>query len=90
MKKENNLTNDEMSEISKLNGEYQSVVFSIGELGLKKTQLQKELNRINEDESELLDVFDTMKTKESDFITRLESKYGPGSLDATSGKYISV
>ena len=90
MKKENNLTDDELSEISKLNREYQSVVFSIGELGLKKTQLQKELNRINEDESELLDIFDTMKTKESDFITRIESKYGSGSLDATSGKYISV
>lgn len=90
MKKENNLTDDEKSEITKLNNEYQSVVFSIGELSIKKSQLQKELDDIIEDETELLDSFEGMKRKESDFITRIQSKYGPGQLDAVHGKYIGT
>tara|TARA_B100002019_G_C21059859_1_gene493565 strand:- start:344 stop:616 length:273 start_codon:yes stop_codon:yes gene_type:complete len=89
MKKENNLTDDERSEIAKLNAEYQDCVFSLGELFLKKTQLEKQLNEISEDESELLGVFENMTKKESDFMSRLESKYGIGKLDINSATYIS-
>ena len=90
MNKEIDLTEDEKSEIAKLNAEYQSVVFSIGELSLRKSHLQKELDAVIEDERELLDTFDSMRGKESDFVSRLESKYGAGNLDASTGKYISV
>jgi FtsZ-binding cell division protein ZapB len=89
MKKENNLTEDEKTEITKLNAEYQSCVFSIGELALKKTQLQKEMDNLIDDENEILSTFESMRQKESDFINRLESKYGIGRLDANTGKYIA-
>jgi hypothetical protein len=36
-----------------------------------------------------MSTFDLMKQKESDFVGRLESKYGVGRLDAPNGKYIN-
>jgi hypothetical protein len=87
MKKENDLTSDEKSEIAKLNAEYQNCVFSIGELALRKQQLKKELDAVTEDEHELLDTFEGMQKKELDFISRLESKYGSGNLDINTAKY---
>ena len=90
MKKENNLTDDEKSEIAKLNAEYQECVFSMGELFIKKTQLKKQLEEITIEESELLSVFDNMTKKESDFMSRLETKYGIGKLDINTAKYVSV
>ena len=90
MKKENNLTDDEKSEIAKLNAEYQECVFSMGELFIKKTQLKKHLEEITIEESELLSVFDNMTKKESDFMSRLETKYGIGKLDINTAKYVSM
>ena len=46
MKKENDLTPDEKSEIAKLNAEYQNCVFSIGELTLRKKQLKNILKSL--------------------------------------------
>lgn len=89
MEKENKLTDDEIAEISKLNAEYQNLVFEIGEISLKQTQLRKESELLDADQKELMSTFDLMKQKESDFVGRLESKYGVGRLDAPHGKYIN-
>ena len=72
MKKENNLTEDERIEIAKLNGEYQTIIFTIGELSLKKSQLQKQLSELDNELVIAQDDFECLKKKETDFITRLK------------------
>jgi SMC interacting uncharacterized protein involved in chromosome segregation len=86
---ENKITKDEKSEIVRLNNEYQTLVFSLGELDLKKTDLESKLKDLNEDRLELISDFDSMKQKETDFISRLEQKYGSGTLDIPREIYIS-
>jgi hypothetical protein len=89
MKKEIKLTDDETSELQKLNADYQTLVFQIGDLSLKKNQLETELGTLNVDQTKMMSTFESMKGKELNFMERLESKYGAGRLDASSGNYIN-
>ena len=66
---ENKLTNDEKSEIVRLNNEYQTLVFSLGELEFKRTDSESKLKELEEDRVEIVSEFESMRQKEKDFIS---------------------
>lgn len=89
MKEKNNLTEDEKSEITKLNNQYQTIIFSMGEFSLKRDQLKKEISFVDSKLEDSVKEFEELKRKESDFLDRLSEKYGVGTLDTDNATYLS-
>lgn len=81
-------TSDELSEISQLNGEYQSILIEFGQLYLKKIQLETEQTEIKKDESELTIAYDDLKKKDSSLASRIKKKYGEGTADFARGVFL--
>ena len=89
MKEKNKLTEDEKSEITKLNNQYQTIIFSMGEFSLKRDQLKKEISFVDSKLEDSVKEFEELKRKESDFLDRLSEKYGVGTLDTDNATYLS-
>ena len=81
-------TNDEVDEVTHLNAEYQSLLLELGELYLKKMQIENEQSDIKTSESELQNVYSDLQKKESTLSSRITKKYGPGRPDFARGLYL--
>lgn len=82
------LTSDELSELVMLNNEYQDVLIKLGQLSLRKKQLNTEQDSIKKNEEECLTLYNELEKTESNFKERIVRKYGEGSLDINAGTYI--
>lgn len=82
------LSVDEISEISRLNSDYQQVVLSLGEFEIKKQKLETELLEISEHKKNAHSEFTDITKREVLFKERLFDKYGDGEIDVQFGVYI--
>lgn len=82
------LSKDEISEITRLNSDYQRVVLSLGELEIEKKQLKDKLSNIENLASEAHTDFNDITKREILFKERLFEKYGDGEIDVQFGVYI--
>jgi hypothetical protein len=82
------LTEDEISEITKLNAEYQNVILSLGEIELKINQLKIELKEAKKDNKLGIKKYSNILSREKNFKDRLFEKYGDGEIDVQFGVYI--
>jgi hypothetical protein len=87
-KNEIKFTDDERTEMTHLNGEYQSLLLEFGELYLRNIQVKREQTDIDLTETDLSEVYADLQKKESDLMTRIQKKYGPGKPDPARGTYI--
>ena len=82
------ITTDEKNEVGQLNQEYQGIILELGQLYLRKLQVDEEKNIIDALESEHKGAYSEIQKRERNFLTRLNQKYGDGNLDAANGIYI--
>tara|TARA_B100002019_G_scaffold46397_1_gene39070 strand:+ start:5773 stop:6045 length:273 start_codon:yes stop_codon:yes gene_type:complete len=82
------LSKDEISEITRLNSDYQQIVLSLGELEIEKKQLTDKLSNIENLASDAHTEFKDITKREVLFKERLFEKYGDGEIDVQFGVYI--
>lgn len=90
MEKENKikLSEDEISEISRLNSDYQQIVLSLGEFEIEKQEHETKLLKISEAKKNAHAEFNDITKREILFKERLFDKYGDGEIDVQFGVYI--
>lgn len=74
------LTQEELQFFQSLNNDYSSVRAQLGAVVL-------EIDRLQTVESQLKDTNQQLVAKEREYIQQLQEKYGPGSIDLSTGKY---
>lgn len=82
------ITEDEKTELIELNAEYQSLLFSMGELSVNEITLKAELKSVRQTKKKYKESLIQFKNKETIFSDRLTKKYGAGDLDISSGIYV--
>jgi len=87
MKEEKKFTTEEIQEISKLQNRYQTAIFQLGELQIRKYSVEQELGNIKSVESKLQDEYLKIQQDESLLLKNLSDKYGEGSLNIKTGTF---
>lgn len=82
------LTTDEKNEVIQLNADYQELLLELGQLYIRKLQVDEERDIIDTLETEHSNAYSELQSKERDFTIRLNRKYGDGNLDPAGGIYI--
>jgi hypothetical protein len=82
------LSKDEISEISRLNSDYQKIVLSLGEYEIEEKQIKVRLTEIADMKTNAHSDFSDITKREVLFKERLHEKYGEGEIDVQFGVYI--
>jgi len=82
------LNKDEISEISRLNSDYQQIVLSLGEYEIEENQINTRLSEIADMKTNAHSEFSDITKREVLFKERLHEKYGEGEIDVQFGVYI--
>ena len=73
-------TEDELKSLQELQGTYNSITMSMGQLTLSRLSLDKQ-------EEQLKTALEDTRTKENELAKELTDKYGKGSLDISTGEF---
>ena len=73
------LTAEELQQIRDLKQEYNNLVFTLGELQIKKTDIEEDIKTLSESRKTLYD-------KEKVLAKQLQDKYGEGSINLETGE----
>lgn len=80
-------TESEMQSIAKLQTEYQQHIYVLGQIDLEKTDLEQQLEDINNKRSQVYEDWKKTQKEEADLINSLSQKYGDGSLNLKDGTF---
>ena len=86
-KDEIKLTSDEISELVSLNDEYQEILIGLGQLHIRRYELEQEETKITELERTYNTSYEETQKKEINFKQRISRKYGEGEIDIQTGTY---
>ena len=87
--KEVRFTEDELRKLKEIQQKYINVQQSLGQLSISKLRLEQQLNYLDENENNLKNEFINNQKDEKEFVDGMTKKYGDGTLDPESGKFIS-
>jgi len=80
-------TDEEMTKLGQLQQSYQSLQATFGQLKVQRIMLDQQLDGLEETEVSVEEQYKTAQKTERDFVKELNEKYGPGSLDPTTGTF---
>ena len=80
-------TEDEMKKLAELQQSYQSLQATFGQLKVQRIMLEQQLEGLEETEVSVEEQYKTAQNTERTFVKELNEKYGPGSLDPTTGTF---
>lgn len=83
------MTNEEISEIQKLQEKFNKQVYKFGHLYIRKLKVEQETKKISDQESKLFSELGELESEESKLIEKFLVKYGEGQLDLKQGVFIS-
>tara|TARA_Y100001938_G_C7921912_1_gene344910 strand:- start:298 stop:588 length:291 start_codon:yes stop_codon:yes gene_type:complete len=81
------LTKDEIENIKNLRENFNNITVQLGELELSRIQTEQRLEQIQTDKLTLETRYNELATMERNVVNELQSKYGVGSLDLTTGVF---
>ena len=81
------LTKDEIENIKNLRENFNNITVQLGELELSRIQTEQRLEQIQTDKLTLETRYNELATMERNVVNELQSKYGIGSLDLTTGVF---
>ena len=81
-------TQEELENLSKLQGKYQDNTFKFCQLYLDKLTLDEKFKQLTELESSLKTEFLQIQKEEETWLNNITSKYGEGSLSLKDGTFI--
>jgi hypothetical protein len=79
---------DEMKNIQAIREQYIQIQLNLGQLSIRRTNLNKQVTDLNDYETKLYTEFEKIKADEKDFTDEITSKYGDGTLDPETGTFI--
>ena len=85
--KEVKFTDEEMKSISELQQVYQGVQNALGQVSVSRMRLDQQVEELGNAEASLKQQFIDNQTKEREFVTVINKKYGDGNLNIESGVF---
>tara|TARA_Y100001963_G_C6592884_1_gene358788 strand:+ start:301 stop:606 length:306 start_codon:yes stop_codon:yes gene_type:complete len=85
--KEVKFTEDEMKQITELQGTYVNLQNALGQLNINRIRLEQQLEELDSGEDNIRTKFVETQTKEREFVQSINKKYGDGNLDLNSGVF---
>jgi predicted nuclease with TOPRIM domain len=80
-------TESEMQSIAKLQSDYQQNIYMLGQIDLEKTDLEQQLQELQNKRNEIFDNWKKLQQEESNLLNSLSQKYGDGSLNLKDGTF---
>lgn len=80
-------TEQEMQSIAKLQSDYQQYIYILGQIDLEKTDLEQQLQELQNKRNEVFENWKKAQKEESDLLNSLSQKYGDGSLNIKDGTF---
>lgn len=80
-------TEPEMQSIAKLQTDYQQSIYMLGQIDLEKTDLEQQLQELQNKRNEIFENWKKLQQEESNLLNSLSQKYGDGSLNLKDGTF---
>ena len=80
-------TDDELQSLQDLQNSYQQKQLQFGQLKVQKLLVQQQVDAIDNAETQLEVEYSEVQDTERKLVEELNEKYGPGSLDQTTGVF---
>ena len=80
-------TESELQSIAKLQSDYQQSIYILGQLELEKTDLEQQLQELQNKRTEIFNNWKKIQQEETDLLNSLSQKYGDGSLNLKDGTF---
>ena len=80
-------TEKELQSLQELSNESNGITNRFGQLAIAKINLEKQSEAVEEEEFKLHEELEALKKEEQETLQSITDKYGPGSLDPTTGVF---
>ena len=80
-------TDEELKSLQELQNTYASITTQFGQVRVSRLNLERQLNGLDEAEASLEESWDKNRQVENDLVKSLNEKYGPGSLNPSTGEF---
>ena len=80
-------TDEELQSLQELQNTYASITTQFGQVRVSRLNLERQLNGLDEAEASLEESWDKNRQVENDLVKILNGKYGPGSLNPSTGEF---
>ena len=81
------LTETELSALRELREQYALLTTQFGQLKIEKRLIEKELQRLNELETQFEEQYDSIIESEISLVKQIEDSYGQGNVDLETGMF---
>ena len=88
MSESKKFTQEEIEQIDNLQTQNNRIIFDLGQVELQMFLLNEELKNQQEKKSTLQIQFKNSQQEERDLVTKLNKKYGTGTVDINTGEFI--
>tara|TARA_R100000995_G_C3379889_1_gene75518 strand:+ start:38 stop:337 length:300 start_codon:yes stop_codon:yes gene_type:complete len=80
-------TEQELQSLQELSTKSNGITNRFGQLAIAKINLEKQSEQVEEEEFKLHEELENLKKEEQETLNNITDKYGPGSLDPTTGVF---
>ena len=80
-------TEKELQSLQELSTKSNGITNRFGQLAIAKINLEKQSEAVEEEEFKLHEELEALKKEEQETLQSITDKYGPGSLDPTTGVF---
>jgi hypothetical protein len=81
---------EELQSLQELQNTYASISTQFGQLKVSRINLERQMENLDDGENQLEQNWEETRQKESELVSSLTEKYGPGSLNPSTGEYTAV
>jgi|TARA_R100000455_G_scaffold27019_1_gene15961 small-conductance mechanosensitive channel len=80
-------TEQELQSLQELSVKSNEITNRFGQLAIAKINLEKQSEQVSEEEFRLHEELEALKTEEQETLKKITDKYGPGTLDPSTGVF---
>ena len=81
-------TEEELTKITDLRDRTTRITSELGQVQLQKLLISEELQQLEELAANILAQFKNLRAEETEFVGKLNEKYGKGTVDTTTGEFV--
>ena len=89
MSEKTKFTEEELTKITDLRDRTTRVTSELGQVQLQKLLISEELQQLEELSTNILAQFKNLRAEETEFVGKLNEKYGKGTVDISTGEFVS-
>jgi hypothetical protein len=88
MSEKTKFTEEELTKITDLRDQTTRITSELGQVQLQKSLISEELQQLEELSTNILAQFKNLRVEETEFVGKLNEKYGKGTVDITTGEFV--